>query len=363
MSHYKYIRKRQAGKHLTYIDRQKLEVIVKGDEMVNKRKRRSLRNIAHILQSSLSTISRELKRGKVGPLLRSDLTTYFSYSADVSQQKYVNNNTGKGRGIKLGHDYAFAAYVSQQILEHKQSPDAIIMRLKRDGNPFETDICTRTLYNYIEKGYIPGVEISDLPRRGQTPKRRYRVLRQSNKGGGGKSIEERPEAANLRTEDGHWEMDCMMPGKREGTSCLLVMTERTSRESIIRKLRAARAEEVIKALNQLERDMGAAVFRKRFKTITMDNGAEFSGWRDLEQSCLSKKKRTSIYYCHPYSAWERGSVENVIGHIRRFIPKGSNIGKIPRQHILEIESWLNNLPRRLLGGKSTKIASGQPEAA
>ena len=75
------------------------------------------------------------------------------------------------------------------------------------------------------------------------------------------------------------------------------------------------------------RKLGAKAFRERFKSITIDNGPEFSDWRSLEKSCITGKTRTSTYYCHPYSAWERGTVEQVIGLIRRFIPKGSDIGK------------------------------------
>jgi len=158
-------------------------------------------------------------------------------------------------------------------------------------------------------------------------------------------------------------MDCMLSGKGKGRSCLLVLSERKHREVIIRKLRSAKAESVVKALDHLERKLGAKDFRERFKSITMDNGPEFSDWRSLEQSCVTGKKRTSAYYCHPYSVWERGTVEQSIGLIRRFIPKGSDIGKLSVTDIQGIEYWLNDLPRRILNGESAKIASGRPEAA
>jgi IS30 family transposase len=120
---------------------------------------------------------------------------------------------------------------------------------------------------------------------------------------------------------------------------------------------------VVKALDRLERKLGTEAFRERFKSITMDNGPEFSDWRSLERSCVTGKRRTSAYYCHPYSAWERGTVEQAIGMIRRFIPKGSDIGKLSGTDIQCIEYWLNDLPRRILNGESAKIASGRPEAA
>lgn len=362
MSHYKYTKKRQKGEHLTYIDRQKLELLVRKNETASACKRMGIRRMAWLLQSSPATISRELKRGRVGPLYGKELAQYHSYSADVAQKDYDQKGTAKGRNIKLGMDYSFADYVSEQILIHQQSPDAIIMRLENEGNPFATVVSTRTLYNYIEHGYIPGVERCHLPRGGRRTKRRYRPVRRAFKGDG-KGIEERPHAANTRQEAGHWEMDCMLSGKGAGRSCLLVLSERKHREVIIKKLRSPRAESVVKTLDRLERKLGAKSFRERFKTITMDNGPEFSDWRSLERSCVAQRIRTSTYYCHPYSAWERGSVEQVIGLIRRFVPKGSDIDKLTSKDIHGIQHWLNDLPRRILKGKSAKNASGRPEAA
>jgi len=362
MSQWKYTKKRKKGEHLTYIDRQKLEMLVRKNESLPAYKKHSIREIACLLESSPATISRELKRGRVGPLYGKELAPYYSYSADVAQRDYDQKGTAKGRNIKIGQDHAFANYVSEQILVHKQSPDAIIMRLNRDGNPYETTVSTRTLYSYIERGYIPGVELCHLPRRGRLGKPQYRHLRRAFKGDG-KGIEERPQAANTREEAGHWEMDCMLSGRGKSKMCLLVLSERKHREVIVRILRSATAESVVNTLDCLERKSGAKAFRKRFKSITMDNGSEFSNWRSLERSCLTGKKRTSTYYCHPYSAWERGTVEHVIGLIRRFIPKGTDISKLSSADIQRIEDWLNDLPRRILNGKSAKIASGSPEAA
>lgn len=362
MSHYKYTRKRKKGGHFTYIDRQKLEILVKKNKAAPAYKKISIREMASLLESSPATISRELKRGRVGPLYGKELIQYYSYSADLAQRDYDQKGTAKGRNIKIGLDHAFANYVSEQILIHKQSPDAIIMRLKRDGNPYETMVSARTLYSYIELGYIPDVEPCHLPRGGRLSRRRYRVLRRAFKGDG-KSIEERPQAANTRAEAGHWEMDCMLSGTGKGKNCLLVLSERKYREVIIRKLNSAKAESVVKVLDRLERKLGGKGFRERFQSITMDNGSEFSDWRSLERSCIAEQNRTSAYYCHPYSAWERGTVEHAIGLIRRFIPKGSDIGKLSVKDVQSIEHWLNDLPRRILKGKSAKIASGRPEAA
>lgn len=362
MSQYQYSKKRQKGEHLTYIDRQKLEMLIREDEARPKYKRRSLREMAWLLQTSPATLSRELRRGRVGPLYGKELQQYYSYSADVAQADYDYKASAKGRELKLGKDFAFAQYVSQQILTHRQSPDAIIMRLRRDGNPFQTDICTRSLYTYIAIGAIPGVELCDLPRGGRAPKRRYRPLRRSYHNDG-KGIEERPEAADRREEAGHWEMDCIVSGKGKDRGALLVLVERKHRTVIIRKLRNQTIQAVVSVLDQLERKMGSRAFRKTFKSITTDNGSEFLDWRSVETSCLTGKRRTMHYFCHPYSSWERGSVEQVNGLIRRFIPKGADISKLTHKKVQWVEGWLNDLPRRILDGNSAKTASARAEAA
>ena len=96
-------------------------------------------------------------------------------------------------------------------------------------------------------------------------------------------------------------MGCMLSGKRKGRSCLLVLSEKKHCEVIIRKPRSAKAESVVKALDRLERKLGAEAFRECCKSITMDNGPEFSDWRSLVRSRVTGKRRASAYYCHPYT--------------------------------------------------------------
>lgn len=81
-----------------------------------------------------------------------------------------------------------------------------------------------------------------------------------------------------------------------------------------------------------------------FKTITTDNGSEFSTLSDLET--LSK---TLVYFAHPYTSCEKGSVERHNGLIRRFIPKGKRIDSYSNEQIAQVELWCNGLPRKLLG--------------
>ena len=81
-----------------------------------------------------------------------------------------------------------------------------------------------------------------------------------------------------------------------------------------------------------------------------DNGAEFSDWEGMEKSRRNKKiPRTKIYYCHAYRSCERGSNENQNRMIRRFFPKGTNFDNVSKNAIKEVQKWMNDYPRKILG--------------
>lgn len=145
-------------------------------------------------------------------------------------------------------------------------------------------------------------------------------------------------------------MDCVVSSKGN-KGVLLVLTERHTRMSKIFKMGRKTQEEVSKVLNKLEGKYRSK-FKEIFKSITMDNGCEFINQKLIEKSIYTKKARTIAYYAHPYSSWERGSNENINKMIRRYIPKGSNIDKYTEQEIKQIEEWINNYPRKILGYKS-----------
>lgn len=106
----------------------------------------------------------------------------------------------------------------------------------------------------------------------------------------------------------------------------------------------------------MERKCGARRFRAIFKSITFDNGSEFSAAEVLERSAVNKTiPRTKVYYCHPYSSWERGSNENANSMIRRRHPKGTDFSKVSAAEIAATEEWINNYPRKILGYKSSEV--------
>ncbi|MCI6272205.1 MAG: IS30 family transposase [Erysipelotrichaceae bacterium] len=136
-------------------------------------------------------------------------------------------------------------------------------------------------------------------------------------------------------------------GKKSSSSSLLVLTERKTRKEIIIKLPKHSAEEVVKAIDTLE-EKYQDKFNVIFKTLTCDNGSEFSYSEEIIKSKINQdKNRTKLYYCHPYSSWERGSNEVANKLIRRYIPKGEDIKNFTDEFIRKVEIWINNYPRKI----------------
>lgn len=111
------------------------------------------------------------------------------------------------------------------------------------------------------------------------------------------------------------------------------------------------AEEVVAAVDRLEKRWGE-LFKTVFKSITVDNGTEFAYYEELERSAIGAGKRTKMYYCHPYSSWERGTNEVTNKMVRRKVPKGTNFDDRTAEDIQEVENWINQYPRRIHGYKS-----------
>lgn len=330
---------RKSFSHLTWTKRLQLEALLKAKTPV--------KDIAKALGVHISTIYREVKRGRYEHI---DGATWISedrYSPDIANEKYRDHLTAKGAPVKIGNDHEFAAYIEKRIIEDKLSPAAVLGEIKHGDFNFKTSICTNTLYSYIEKGVFYRLSFSHLSnKKKKRAKRAVKIAKPPR----GTSIERRPEEINARNTFGHWEMDCVV-GKQKTKNVLLTFTERLTRYEIILRLPNRKTETVVKALNRLEWRFGSD-FRKVFKSITVDNGSEFSDYQGLERSIYGGK-RTSVFYCHPYCSSERGSNERLNREIRRLIPKGADLSKYSSDEIQQVENWVNSYPRGILGYASS----------
>jgi transposase, IS30 family len=331
-------------KHFREKERYKLEGYLEG--------RVSVKEAALRLDKHISTVYREIKRGTVIKI-KTDLSQHCVYRANVAHKVYAKRVTNRERSLKIGKDRQLEAYIRKRILNDLYSPDAVIGEIKLKGLSFERQICVKTLYSYIDRGFLSGISNESLwEKRKRKKKKHNKIRRISLRNKDSKSIEERSIKINERQEYGHWEGDCVKGPRGKDKTSLFVLTERLAREQIIIKISRTTHELIKQAIDELEKKH-AGIFKDKFKSITFDNGSEFLDWESIEQSSLSRKNsRTVVYFAHPFSSWERGTNENQNRMIRRFIPKGTNIAKVADKEIETIQNWMNNYPRKILGYKT-----------
>jgi len=340
-----YTIRRRKNKHINYEERVLIEHLYNIQKL-------SKSEIARQIGKHRTTISREIKKGLV-TLKNSDYSDRKEYVARKAQQTYEINATAKGPSLKVANDHKLAKYI-EKMIKKKYSPEVIIEKLCKDKK-LKTKIHWKTIYNYIDKNVI-NIDREDLTygkyKTKNKEKKKESLVKKINKEG--RTIHDRPQEADQRAELGHWEMDVVL-GKRKGQEpVLLVLSERKSRREKIVLMKDKTQASVIKALNKIERRMGARKFRKIFKTITTDNGSEFLNYKAIERSYTkSKKPRVKQYFADAYSSWQRGTNENINKMIRRFLPKGKSFKNLTKQEVERIERWINNYPRKMFGFKSS----------
>ena len=334
--------------HFTLSDRLTLERMIK--EGFSKP------DIAKALGKCERSVYYEIGRGKCV-----QRTTEYEfverYCADVAERKYRDYLREKGPEVKIGHDHALVRRLEELVIDKGYSPGAALAEIRNNGEVFDTVICENTFYNYIYRGDIflllTPEHLHDKDRRHYAKNSKKQAARAPR----GQSIEKRPEEVKGRGSFGHWEMDSIM-GCKGSKKALLVLTERRTRMGLIMLLGDHTAASVVKAINSLERRFGK-LFYKLFKSITVDNGCEFQDFEGIEMAHRRKGKRTIVFFCHPYSAYERGSNENMNRLIRRFFPKGTSFDNVTEEQVAEAERWVNNYPCKLLGWKSAAMLFDQ----
>lgn len=307
--------------------------------------------IARILLRDKSTIKREVKRGSViqrkqNPYAsrNKDVPDYLEemvYFWDVGQRLYEQKRQNCGAKNKVIACKAMVEYVEGMIhSEKKWSPDTAIGHAKVNNLFPGQEFCTKTFYNWIDDKLVNVKNIELLlkvRRRPKSPRReRKKIL--------GKSIDERPSVVDTREEYGHWEGDGIVGKNQQGH--LITLVERKTGIGMLFNVYNKDQKNIVGLMDSLEKDYGKH-YNEIFKTITFDNGPEFSDSAGMEAN-----GRTQVYYAHPYSSFERGTNENWNGMVRRFIRKGSSFINLTDKDMDRIANYINTMPRKRFGYKS-----------
>ena len=334
------------GKHLTYEERFYIEKAIKDKTDPKK--------IAATLGKHFTTIYKEIEKGTV-TLMNSDLTYRREYCADAAQRITEERGHNKGIQYKLAGDVPLLSRISTLIKDQHYSPYAVLQTIRKEA-PEALTMCETTLYKYIHLGMIPGVSDADLYIKAnkKQKKKKETETRSCYKKPPEKSIVHRPDHIKSRELYGHWEVDTVYSGSHcKSKTALLVLTERKTLEEYYIRMADRTLSSVIKAFDDLERHMGLEAFQKKFKTMTADNGSEFGDGSQIERSTSDPgQARTKVYFCHPYSSFERGQNENQNRFVRRWVKKGGDLSDYTPEEWVQITEWINNYPRRKYNGMS-----------
>lgn len=287
----------------------------------------SKRKMAKELGRSPSTITREFKRGIVFK------GQYFA----VTTQKNVDDKKRRARRKRKTDNSEVQKYIIEKIKPpFLWSPEIISFKMNEElGIKIGKDSIYTFVYEHPElTQYLAKKHPGKKPH--SKNKKTERTLIPNRTG-----IEKRPEKANKREEFGHFEADTIV--SRESLSALLVTVDRAARRTKIRKLTRKTAEQASSQLIFALKDYNII----HLKTITYDNGCEFC-WHDK----VNEELKMQSFFCNPYSSWEKGTVENINGLIRRFFPKKTDFDTITEDEIQQVEDWINNRPMKVLGYKS-----------
>ncbi|MDO8619513.1 MAG: IS30 family transposase [Candidatus Daviesbacteria bacterium] len=297
----------------------------------------SLREIGRRLGRPHSTFVREVKRNKTGQGKCSNEYLSMVYLPCKAQIKADKRGTKQRYKAPLKNSKVFLFV--RENLRAGLTPDEIAGRLPRI-HPGES-ISYETIYRYIYSKKMRRYKYWQYLTLGRKKrmKKSGRSVHRNSKIPGSISIDLRPEIVADRARVGDWETDNVI-GQQIDKTALSVTVERVTRLTLITKLSDRLA---VTKRNALIRRLG--IFPSKIRlTLTTDNGSENSCHKEI-----SKTLNLLMFFCHAYHSWEKGTVENTNGRIRRFIPKGVSIDGLTDEQIKQVEIRLNSTPRKCLG--------------
>jgi len=326
-----------------------------------------LKDIAEIVGVDKSTISRELKKRRItgkGVYKECELTKRFPYVCNgcdnrkscrkkkyyYQYQKAQNHYLYVLKTSRVGIDMSIdELYYWDEILKDK---------LKNKNQPithFFNDIENEfpktlpTFYKYIHGGYFPSLNDEMLPRlysykprkrTGEEPK-----IRVNNTIKKGRTLDNLKEYLKIHPNTNIVEMDTVI-GKFEDKKCILTLYFRNSKLMLMFLIDKYKPQSVTKVFKKLYRILGYELFTELFKIVLTDNGWEFSKPEDIEFDDNTGEKLINIFYCNPYSSWEKGGIERNHEFIRYIIPKGITFDQLTNKNIVDMMNNINNVKRK-----------------
>jgi len=288
---------------------------------------KSISQIAVELGRHKSTISREMWR---------NVSPYWDEYIDESAQLRAEQRRSRASQCYRLKNETIRSYVREKLAAG-WSPELIAGRIRLDHPGLS--ISHEAIYQYVY--HLEEPERSKYIRhlRRSHRRRRHRGKRQRNSRIPNRiAIDERPKVVASRKQAGHWEGDSMVSSRN--TTVLYSLVERKTRLVQLVRVRGHDGTRTAAAVIRRLRPLPVSARR----TLTLDNGIEHTGHERITRAIGIR-----CYFCHPYSAWERGTNENRNGLVRHYFPKGTDFARLTQAEIERVESVINNRPMKCLG--------------
>jgi len=283
----------------------------------------SSRAIARELGRSPSTIAREKKRNQ---------TKLGKYSAIHAEKLYFKRKKNCGRTPILA-DCKVSEYVTEHLML-QWSPEQIAARAKLDNKPFS--ISPVTIYRAIDRKILPSQLKKEL--RIKSGYKKHKTNDKRSQMQGITKIKDRPASVEKRKTIGHWEADTVLGQRKTGSIGTFV--ERKSGYMITFLLERRSSEE----FNLRAAESFTEIPKKYRRSLTVDRGKEFTNHKELASIIDAP-----VYFCDPYSPWQRGSNENTNGLLRQYYPKRTSFLGISEEDLANTTRLINQRPRKRLG--------------
>jgi len=269
----------------------------------------------------------------------------YYYKAVTAQRKYQQRLQTSRMGIHIGEDECMELDNFLTPLIKKGQPISHIYNVANDKIP-----CSKTtLYRYVNAGILSLKNI-DLRRVVRYKPRRKKLVPKSNRARENRTYLDFLQFTSDNENLHIWEMD-IVEG-RKGGKVFLTLFSRETKFMLIFLLEEKTQEEVLATLNYLEEQIGTGLFFKTFEVILTDNDPAFLNALGIESSAFSLKKRSHLFYCDPYSSYQKGAIEKNHEYIRWVLPKGSSFDELTWYDVATLASHINSVARDSLDGLS-----------
>ena len=352
-------------KRLTIEDRMLIENLLK----LNYK----LKDISNILVCESSTISREIKKRRItgkGIYKECEKTQrfpyvcngcpnktycrkkkyYYNYSKAQENYDYILKFSRTGIDMSLDELYYWDEYFKNRLKTKNQPITHIFKDIE---NIFPKSI--PTFYRYIHKGLFPSLNdemlaraFSYKPRKRTGEKLKIRIDNSIRKG---KTIDNMNAYLELHPDANIVEMDTVI-SKQEDKKCITTLYFRNSKLMLMFFIDKYKTKAVSDVFKKLRKELGYDLFKKMFEIVLTDNGWEFSKPDDIEFDHNTGEKLINVFYCNPYSSWEKGGIERNHEFIRYIIPKGITFDQLTNKNIIDMMNNINNVKRKSMGFKT-----------